>query len=148
MDSLLSGYPWSAPIPEIRRSIVGIYFIYQEPAAILSVLFWAWPHMSPQMQARSKDIVSQLMQDEVQAPWANHPVDRSYGRQSELFPVNTDWNIDSPFGNFKHPFNGFIIFGILPTGAMIVYWSHNIMKISKEFFNSRAHESRWDSGNL
>lgn len=148
LDSLLSGYPWRPLSLRYADQLSESYFIYQEPAAILSVLAWAWPHMSPQMQARAKDIVSQLMQDEIQAPWANHPVDRSYGRRSELFPVNTDWNIDSPFGNFRPTIQTIYHFWHFAyrsnDGLLVSQYYDNI----KEWYNSRAHQSHWDSGNL
>ncbi len=148
LDSLLSGYPWRPLSLRYADQLSESYFIYQEPAAILSVLAWAWPHMSPQMQTRSKGIVNQLMQDEVQAPWAHHPVDRSYGSRSESFSVNTDWHLDSPFGNFRPTIQSVYHFW------HYAYRSNDSLLVSqyyeniKEWYNSRAHESHWDSGNL
>ncbi|MBK8111797.1 MAG: T9SS type A sorting domain-containing protein [Saprospiraceae bacterium] len=148
VDSLLSGYPWRPLSLRYADQLSESYFIYQEPAAILSVLAWAWPHMSPQMQTKSKGIVNHLMQDEVQAPWANHPVDRSYGSRSESFPVNTDWHLDSPFGNFRPTIQWvyhFWHFAYRSNDSLLVsQYYENI----KEWYNSRAHESHWDSGNL
>lgn len=148
LDSLLTGFPWRPLSLRYADQLSESYFIYQEPAAILSVLAWAWPHMSPDLQARAKDIVHQVMEDEVQRPWANHPVDRSYGRKSEMFPVNTDWNIDSPFGNFRPTIQAIYHFW------HFAYRSNDSLLVSlyydniKEWYNSRAHENHWDSGNL
>lgn len=148
LDSLLTGFPWRPLSLRYADQLSESYFIYQEPAAILSVLAWAWPHMSPDLQTRTKDIVHQLMEDEVQRPWANHPVDRSYGKRSELFPVNTDWNIDSPFGNFRPTMQAvyhFWHFAYRSNDSILVSLYYDNIK---EWYNSRAHENHWDNGNL
>ncbi|AXA36938.1 MAG: hypothetical protein D6691_11070 [Candidatus Hydrogenedentota bacterium] len=74
------------------------YTVYQEPGRILTTLAWAYPHLSPTLQANVLSYVQTLLSDPNHAPWASYPLPKNAGTPRELHPKTKWWYENPSFG--------------------------------------------------
>jgi hypothetical protein len=93
------------------------YFLYVAPGRIITTLAWAYPHLTPEQQAKVKQYVAKELANPKYAPWAGAklPWDEGAGREGLGKPAgfNFDrwWGMEGQRRPYLHTLYGLWLYG-------------------------------------
>jgi len=93
------------------------YFLYVAPGRIITTLAWAYPHLTPEQQAKTRTYVAAELANPKYAPWAGKalPPYEGTGRegfgQSKGFNFDRWWGMEGQNRPYMHTYYGLWLWG-------------------------------------